>query len=52
MSCQVAQSSLEALNRLLAGTSVATIRAVIPIFSTIYPIIFRLLYVLHSHRHS
>lgn len=40
----VAQSSLDALNRLLAGNSVSTIKAVIPIFSTIYPIIFRLLY--------
>ncbi len=42
----VAQSSLDALNRLLMGTtSVGTIKAVIPLFSTIYPIIFKLLYV-------
>ncbi|GFZ47057.1 hypothetical protein JCM24511_04798 [Saitozyma sp. JCM 24511] len=39
----VAQSSLDALNRLLGSTSVTTIRAVIPIFSTIHPILFRLL---------
>jgi len=39
----VAQSSLDALNCLLAGNSVNTIKAVIPIFCTIYPIVFRLL---------
>lgn len=42
----VAQSSLDALNRLLASDSVTTIKAVIPIFSTIYPVIFKLLSVL------
>ncbi len=39
----VAQTSLEALNKLLHSTSVTTIKAVIPIFSTIYPILFKLL---------
>ncbi|CAD6567154.1 MAG: hypothetical protein TREMPRED_003351 [Tremellales sp. Tagirdzhanova-0007] len=39
----VAQSSLDVLNRLLAGSSVSTIKAVIPIFSIMYPIIFRIL---------
>jgi hypothetical protein len=41
----VAERSLDALTKLLMGNSVKTIRAVIPIFSTIYPVIFKLLYV-------
>jgi len=40
----VAERSLDALTKLLMGNSVKTIRAVIPIFSTIYPVIFKLLY--------
>ena len=39
----VAQSSLDALNRLLNSNAVHTIKAVIPIFSTIHPILFRIL---------
>ena len=39
----VAQSALEALSRLLDSHSVSTIKAVIPIFSTIHPVLFRLL---------
>ncbi|KAL1405143.1 hypothetical protein Q8F55_008768 [Vanrija albida] len=39
----VAQSSLRSLNHLLHGGSVATIRAVIPIISTVYPMLFRYL---------
>ncbi|EIW67114.1 hypothetical protein TREMEDRAFT_74647 [Tremella mesenterica DSM 1558] len=39
----VAQSSLDALNNMLLGGSIPTIKAVIPIFSTIYPMLFRLL---------
>lgn len=40
---KVAQSSLEALNKLLHSNSVSTIKAVIPIFATIHPILFKLL---------
>ncbi|KIR28658.1 symplekin [Cryptococcus deuterogattii LA55] len=39
----VAQYCLTALNKLLHSDSVPTIKAVIPILSTIYPILFRLL---------
>ncbi|WWC90959.1 uncharacterized protein L201_005897 [Kwoniella dendrophila CBS 6074] len=39
----VAQQCLEALNKLLNSSSIITIKAVIPIFSTIYPLLFRLL---------
>ncbi|WWC72850.1 uncharacterized protein I206_106814 [Kwoniella pini CBS 10737] len=39
----VAQQCLEALVKLLNSNSIITIKAVIPIFSTIYPLIFRLL---------
>ncbi|WWC63751.1 uncharacterized protein I303_106356 [Kwoniella dejecticola CBS 10117] len=39
----VAQQCLEALVKLLNSSSIITIKAVIPIFSTIYPLIFRLL---------
>jgi symplekin len=39
----VAQSSLDALNKLVHSTSVSTLKAVIPIFSTIHPILFKLL---------
>ncbi|WVR08835.1 hypothetical protein IAU60_005893 [Kwoniella sp. DSM 27419] len=39
----VAQQCLEALSRLLNSSSVPTIKAVIPIFSTIYPLLFRLM---------
>ncbi|WVF65302.1 hypothetical protein IAT40_000026 [Kwoniella sp. CBS 6097] len=39
----VAQQCLEALSKLLHSTSIATIKAVIPIFSTIYPLLFKLL---------
>jgi symplekin len=39
----VAQSSLDALHRLLSGNSIPTIKAVIPIFSTIHPILFQVL---------
>nr|XP_019049865.1 symplekin [Kwoniella bestiolae CBS 10118]OCF28795.1 symplekin [Kwoniella bestiolae CBS 10118] len=39
----VAQQCLEALCKLLSSNSISTIKAVIPIFSTIYPLLFRLL---------
>ncbi|WVQ92978.1 hypothetical protein IAU59_000040 [Kwoniella sp. CBS 9459] len=39
----VAQQCLEALSKLLHSTSIQTIKAVIPIFSTIYPLLFKLL---------
>ncbi|OCF78893.1 symplekin [Kwoniella mangroviensis CBS 8886] len=39
----VAQQCLEALCKLLNSNSITTIKAVIPIFSTIYPLLFRLL---------
>ncbi|WRT69315.1 uncharacterized protein IL334_006299 [Kwoniella shivajii] len=39
----VAQQCLEALVKLLNSPSISTIKAVIPIFSTIYPLMFRLL---------
>ena len=39
----VAQSSLESLARMLNSQSISTIKAVIPIFCTIHPILFRLL---------
>lgn len=39
----VAERSLDALTRLLSSNSIKTIRSVIPIFSTIYPVIFKLL---------
>ncbi|OCF38750.1 symplekin, partial [Kwoniella heveanensis CBS 569] len=38
-----AQQCLEALSKLLHSTSTQTIKAVIPIFSTIYPLLFKLL---------
>ncbi|TXT04952.1 hypothetical protein VHUM_04035 [Vanrija humicola] len=40
---EVAQASLKSLNHLLHVGSVATIRAVIPILSTVYPMLFRYL---------
>ncbi|ORY28819.1 Symplekin tight junction protein C terminal-domain-containing protein [Naematelia encephala] len=40
---QVIQQSLEILVRMLSLNSAATLRALIPIFSTIYPLLFRLL---------
>ncbi|ORX39335.1 Symplekin tight junction protein C terminal-domain-containing protein [Kockovaella imperatae] len=40
---QVAQACLEALVRLLSSESTRTIKSVIPIFSTIHPILFKLL---------
>ncbi|KAL7425087.1 hypothetical protein Q5752_000775 [Cryptotrichosporon argae] len=39
----VAQASLESLDKLLQSNSVQTLRALIPIFSTIHPLLFRLL---------
>lgn len=41
----VARESLEYLNRLLNTGSVTTIRSTIPIFATVYPMVFRFMYV-------